>query len=207
MAKKPNVPCAGCGKLLWGGSSSLPAGQRMCQPCRREQRNGERGWRRKAERACAVCSATFRPWHNPQSACSRACAYSEAGRALWSQGHRQCEDCPAEVVAPRRRCDTCAGVHRRARWRRKNAVRRGAAHIGRTMAIGDLGERDGWRCHLCRKRVTAGLRSPHPQSPTFDHLIPVSAGGTDAPENLRLAHRVCNSRRGARGTVQLLLVG
>jgi 5-methylcytosine-specific restriction endonuclease McrA len=51
------------------------------------------------------------------------------------------------------------------------------------------------------------LTSPHPRSPTVDHLIPVSEGGTDAPENLRLAHRTCNTKRGTRGTVQLLLVG
>jgi 5-methylcytosine-specific restriction endonuclease McrA len=44
-------------------------------------------------------------------------------------------------------------------------------------------------------------------SATFDHLIPVSDGGTDAPVNLRLAHLSCNSRRGAGGVVQLLLVG
>lgn len=34
MAKKPDTPCAGCGKLLWGGSTSLPAGTRTCRTCR-----------------------------------------------------------------------------------------------------------------------------------------------------------------------------
>lgn len=35
MARKPDAPCSRCGKLLWGGSSSLPAGKRRCLPCRR----------------------------------------------------------------------------------------------------------------------------------------------------------------------------
>jgi 5-methylcytosine-specific restriction endonuclease McrA len=78
---------------------------------------------------------------------------------------------------------------------------------GAALSIDQLGERDGWRCHLCRRRVSRTMRSPHPRSASFDHLIPVSHGGTDAPENLRLAHRGCNSRRGNRGAVQLQLVG
>jgi 5-methylcytosine-specific restriction endonuclease McrA len=75
------------------------------------------------------------------------------------------------------------------------------------MSIAELGLRDGWRCHLCRKSVDRRLRAPHPRSATFDHLNPVSHGGDDAPENLALAHWSCNSRRGAGGVVQLLLVG
>lgn len=33
---------------------------------------------------------------------------------------------------------------------------------------------------------------------TFDHVIPVKEGGTWDPENLLLAHKDCNSRRGSR---------
>jgi len=33
-ATKPHVPCAACGKLLYGGPSSLPPGERMCRGCR-----------------------------------------------------------------------------------------------------------------------------------------------------------------------------
>lgn len=75
------------------------------------------------------------------------------------------------------------------------------------MTIEMLGRRDGWRCHLCGKAVRQALRVPHPGAPTFDHLIPVSDGGDDSPQNLRLAHFRCNSLRGAGGVVQLLLIG
>lgn len=34
MAKRPDTPCAGCGELLWSGSGSKPAGQRLCRACR-----------------------------------------------------------------------------------------------------------------------------------------------------------------------------
>lgn len=35
MPSRPDLPCAHCGKLMWRGSTSLPAGAAMCQPCRR----------------------------------------------------------------------------------------------------------------------------------------------------------------------------
>lgn len=34
MARKPDTPCAGCGKLLYGGTGSRPAGERKCRECR-----------------------------------------------------------------------------------------------------------------------------------------------------------------------------
>jgi len=46
----------------------------------------------------------------------------------------------------------------------------------------------GTTCHLC---MEAGATSA-------DHLVPRVAGGDDSIENLRPAHRRCNSRRGAR---------
>jgi 5-methylcytosine-specific restriction endonuclease McrA len=34
------------------------------------------------------------------------------------------------------------------------------------------------------------------QRPTLDHIRPRSKGGGDEPENLQLAHAVCNKRKG-----------
>jgi len=89
----------------------------------------------------------------------------------------------------------------------KDSRRRGARVTGEQLTIRQLGDRDGWRCHLCRRPVNATLVNPHPRAATFDHLIPVADGGTDASANLRLAHRTCNTKRGTGGTVQLLLIG
>lgn len=41
--------------------------------------------------------------------------------------------------------------------------------------------------------------------PTVDHLIPLSADGSDQIENVALAHRHCNISRGVGGVVQLIL--
>lgn len=53
----------------------------------------------------------------------------------------------------------------------------------------ELVVRDGRRCALCG-------RFRDPQRMTIDHVIPVSRGGTDAIDNLRLACGACNYSRG-----------
>lgn len=55
--------------------------------------------------------------------------------------------------------------------------------------------RDGWTCYLCATPIAPALRFPHPLSLTIDHVIPLSAGGTNEIENLRPAHLSCNVRK------------
>lgn len=88
-----------------------------------------------------------------------------------------------------------------------NVRRRGGKPRKRKLTLVDLGDRDGWRCHLCRKRVDKRLKWPNAMCATQDHLIPISDGGDDEPENIALAHYRCNSRRGTGGVVQLALIG
>ena len=69
------------------------------------------------------------------------------------------------------------------------------------VSLDELGDLDGWRCHICGRKVNRAQASA-------DHLVPHSLGGRDEWINLRLAHRRCNSRRGAgRLPAQLLLFG
>jgi len=52
-------------------------------------------------------------------------------------------------------------------------------------------ERDGWTCHICKQPIEPG--SHH-----FDHVAPLSLGGSHTEDNIRLAHAVCNRRKGNR---------
>lgn len=52
-------------------------------------------------------------------------------------------------------------------------------------------------CHLCGKPVDKSLPAGHPMAPEVDELIPVSKGGSPySRNNVALAHRICNQRRG-----------
>src|SRR5574340_33933 len=65
--------------------------------------------------------------------------------------------------------------------------------------------RDKGKCQLCGKPVALKQKAPHPKSPTLDHILPVSKGGKHHPDNVRLAHFECNSRRRNTGEAQLRL--
>lgn len=59
------------------------------------------------------------------------------------------------------------------------------------------------RCGLCGHRFPLpgdGLHATVHEgfAPTFDHIVPRAAGGSDEFENLRLVHRACNYIRGDR---------
>lgn len=202
MARKPDVPCAGCGKLLWsGGRGCLPPGERTCRACRRVAPP------RFKPATCTVCGSTYQRRVNTKPrTCSPKCAKARMLASLAKP--RACRDCAISVMShmPNPRCPACGRERNRLKCRQRWAAGRGRTKHG-GMSIFGLGDRDGWRCHLCRARVDRKLQWPHPKSPTFDHLVPVSDGGTDEAANLALAHAACNLSRGAGGIVQLQLVG
>lgn len=82
--KKPDTPCAGCGKLLYTSSWSLPAGQRTCHDCRRAQPRPAKG-------TCATCGGPL--CGQAKIYCSRACANGRAGTRAGSRTARPCEIC------------------------------------------------------------------------------------------------------------------
>ena|ERR1700761_1955247 len=55
-----------------------------------------------------------------------------------------------------------------------------------------LAEAQNWRCCYCGLR----LEKVHPNRATIEHVIPLSRGGPDKAENMVIACRRCNGRRG-----------
>jgi hypothetical protein len=55
----------------------------------------------------------------------------------------------------------------------------------------ELLERDRWLCRYCGSAVTT-------ETATLDHIVPVSRGGSDEPENLATACLTCNSIKSGR---------
>lgn len=57
--------------------------------------------------------------------------------------------------------------------------------------------REETHCGICGQVVDKALPHGLPLSPEVDEIMPVSRGGDPlARDNVRLAHRICNQRRG-----------
>lgn len=67
-------------------------------------------------------------------------------------------------------------------------------------------ERDNWTCRLCGEVLDRDADSQSDWFPSLDHILPQSLGGSHTLENLRAAHRWCNSIRGAKDFHQELFV-
>src|SRR5690625_3194401 len=51
-------------------------------------------------------------------------------------------------------------------------------------------------CGICGHPVDFSLKTPHPMSPTIDHIIPIAKGGHPSDiDNLQLAHWTCNRQK------------
>jgi 5-methylcytosine-specific restriction endonuclease McrA len=142
-------------------------------------------------------------------------AWEAANRERWLEYRRQWRLAHVESERARRRRYTAENPEKvRAQWQRWYAAhpevcrRRNNSRRARLRAVEaapynpfDIYARDQGRCHLCKRRVPR-------KTFTLDHLIPLVAGGPDVPENVAIAHKRCNLRRGpGRLPAQLRLVG
>ena len=81
--------------------------------------------------------------------------------------------------------------------RRKQAdynARRRAAKFTQELANVDrleILEREGRVCYLCGQWLSV-------HEMTLDHVVPLARGGAHTPDNLRPAHRSCNSCKGSK---------
>lgn len=168
----------------------------------------QRGYRKRVAQ-CLQCGSAFVTARTGRTYCSRRCGRVYRARlrprsAEWAGGRQplrsaSCLGCSIvlETRASRPLCAICRRTRRLEHSARKN-FRRRSARQGEPYTLTEIAGRDNWRCHLCDDLVDAALMSPHPMSASRDHLVPLSLGGVDEASNVRLAHRVCNSRRGAR---------
>ena len=119
----------------------------------------------------------------------RFCACGEM--LEWSDGHR------------RKQCKICA---KKAENKRHEIIRRckiSKALVDSDITLFKLYKRDNGFCYLCGKvcdwndkEVRANVIICGNQYPSIDHIVPLSKGGLHSWNNVKLAHRICNSLKG-----------
>ena len=171
---RPNVPsCIGCGEPVFGskiGSKYLP--------CHRECRSLVPDWKRRGN--------SEPPWFTAVKRKQERAAEGVSRNRPFIQG--PCAWCGVQFLSSRGRyCSrSCAGA--------AGASRRGKFSVS-PLVRAAIYERDRFLCHLCGRKVDVSLPGSNALGPTLDHVVPQAQGGTHDVDNLRLAHRKCNSIR------------
>ena len=172
MPRRPNVPCAACGTLIWPSKSRPP--RQWCRPCR-----------------VRLGMPAFGPG-------PRVTVHGTTN-AYRRHGCR-CDECRAAVAAQGRayagRVMEREGASLSRKYRRAGSKDQFISRAGRLAIY----ERDEWTCQLCHCPVDPSLTGRDRLGATLDHIEPRSLAliADDSPANLRLAHRSCNSARGNR---------
>jgi len=65
----------------------------------------------------------------------------------------------------------------------------------------DIAEQDGWRCWLCDEPVDPDMSVNDPRGPSIDSVITKAKSKSKGPAPERLAHRSCNTKKGATAPV------
>lgn len=155
---------------------------------------------RRSRRFCArACEQRWLNEDNPNRCTVPDCDRGERAKGLCNMHWRR------KARAEGRELPDPWNERRRANHAKRKALKRGAESA---VAFSNLSiyERDEWTCGICDGPVDRLLEWPDPMSVSLDHVVPLSKGGSHAPDNAQCAHLVCNVRKGARTDAQLLEV-
>ena len=166
----------------------------------------------KFKKCCQLCDTEFETNLKQARYCSPICRTKflsnlhKARRASVVKSYDyDCDDCSRHVISEKlvtrgqhgRYCDFCRLRRRRERYRVKTAKRQKVLNPIRISAD-VLIERDGNVCHICLDVIDLSLPRNSRFGATIDHVMPVSKGGADTLENMKLAHWICNIKKGAK---------
>lgn len=168
-------------------------------------------------KTCANCSTEFVALKPKQRFCSPECRYvkqleeSNARYRAFREANPipdsfdyTCDICNVTFTKPHRvtgiaiqrgvYCDDCRLIAQQARYRKKT-VRRQSQTRPSGVWVEQILEAYGSICYLCNNNIDMNLARTSRNGATVDHVIPLSRGGTDELENLRLAHWSCNLKK------------
>lgn len=150
---------------------------------------------------CERCYSVVKRW------------YDESTTGYKSPERRFCQSCfviyQEEVETKRIELEEQRRLRRIAANKEKHR-RYGSTHHGRARYYGVpyepvppifIFERDGWVCHICGNITDRNAPPRSANSPSLDHIVPMSKGGPHLRSNLATACFLCNCRKGNKTEV------
>jgi 5-methylcytosine-specific restriction endonuclease McrA len=195
------IKCRGCGNDFIS-ERGRKIGRYLCSvACRAKYQRRKRHPERFAVRKCECCGSDYVPSlksTTTQKACSRLCMRRlnyrknkqklDEYRKQWSKDNRS-KQRQYYITSASKRPEHYREVKRIAENRRRLLIAGGPTHTPQQWL--ELREKHRFTCLCC------GEKEPMIEL-TEDHVVPLSAGGTDAIENIQPLCRKCNSHKGAR---------
>lgn len=183
-----DIKCKTCGNVITRSFISIRHNHVACTHCKEQERH-EREAEAEHKRAERLRIAEER---------------HKAKEQAWEEKHRprRCATCGAITTRPKYCSNKCC---RRANQQKKDATRRlreRAGLVDRDITLEKLFSRDKGMCYLCGAscdwedfEIVNGFYVAGDMYPSIDHVKPLSAGGTHAWDNVKLAHRGCNTKK------------
>jgi 5-methylcytosine-specific restriction endonuclease McrA len=169
-------------------------------------------------KVCATCGIDFLGTKSRQRFCTPECRYitllKEANEKY--QAFREanpipdffeytCNFCQQTFIKPHRvtgsaamrglYCENCRVPAQRARYRVKTVKRQSQTVKPSGAWFEEVLNSHGSICYLCNNEIDITLPRRSKHGPTVDHVIPLSRGGSDELDNLRLTHWECNMKK------------
>lgn len=178
-ALESGLTCYVCGEGMIRYKDSAPHGEAAHKACLPKVENP-------GPNDCPICGERFEPIRS-RSAWTRTCSKPCAMRLAIREGTHNLQD--GKQVGR-----DMAKVERN--WRKRRALKMNAKSEPYTKE--EIAERDNYICYLCDSLVDMKLVFPDPGFATVEHVVALSNGGDDTPDNVRLAHLTCNIRKGTK---------
>ena len=117
-------------------------------------------------------------------------------------GMNFCPVCGAPTLRRKYCSDKCSAKaqNKANETRRRQLI--SAAMVDKDITVEGLYKRDNGICYLCGKPcrlddyiIQDGQKQCGDWYPSIDHVVPLARGGAHSWDNVKLAHRICNSRK------------
>lgn len=196
--------------------------KKVCKHCKEEERKRGDIRRQKKEaisnlikaidpnryKDCIYCGSKFYARYMNRDYCTRRCGELSYYERTKESVHyyRQCVECSKHFDTTHSKIICCSDDCKKKRSNRINYLKRKTIikENGKAdwdISIKKLSKKDKSICHLCNDKVSRndfyytdeGHFIAGDSYPSIDHVRPISKGGTHTWDNVRLAHRICNS--------------
>jgi HNH endonuclease/Homeodomain-like domain len=156
---------------------------------------------------CEQCEEYFKSKRKGKRFCCNECQYNNYLHRLELKRlkdrmffNKKCKECGKHFTTTRdkacycsRECSNKYGNRVKETNRRKRIKANGK--VNWNISIERLLKRDGKECYLCGEDTNKNLDTNHDDYPSIEHVIPVSKGGTHTWDNVKVAHRKCNTEK------------